>query len=242
MRIKLLLAYNGSSYEGSQVQLHTQNTIMGQLYKAFESLNIHTKLHASGRTDAGVHAFKQVMHCEVPSFWKDADKMKDHLNHKLPSSIKIRQLHECDESFHSRYSAKRRAYRYVLSSKQSNPFEEAFISFINEPVNIDILKEAIKVFEGEHDFSSFKKSGSSTKTNVRTIYKTSVYRYKDKTVLYFEANGFLRSQIRLMVAFLLKINAKELSICELKEQLNNTSMYNNRPAAANGLYLSNIIY
>ncbi|PHR56547.1 MAG: tRNA pseudouridine(38-40) synthase TruA [Arcobacter sp.] len=242
MRIKLLIAYNGSSFEGSQVQLHTDNTIMGQIYKVFESLNIKTKLHASGRTDAGVHAFKQVMHCEIPDFWSDTVKLKEHLTHKLPSSILIRQLRPCKDDFHSRYSASRRAYRYVLSPKCSNPFEEAFISFLNRPINIELLKEGIKVFEGEHDFSSFKKSGSQTKTNLRTIYKTRVYRYKDKTVLYFEANGFLRSQIRLMVAFLLRINTEELSIEELKQQLNNTKIFNTRPASANGLYLSNIIY
>ncbi len=68
IKIKLLLCYDGSLYEGSQVQAHTSNTIMGQIYKSLERLGIKTKLHASGRTDAGVHAFKQVMHCEIPSF------------------------------------------------------------------------------------------------------------------------------------------------------------------------------
>jgi len=242
MRIKILMAYNGSSYEGSQVQLHTDNTIMGQVYKAFASLNIHTKLHASGRTDAGVHAFKQVMHCEVPSFWTDAPKLKEHLNHKLPSSIKIRQLVLCEQDFHSRYSAKRRAYRYILSDECSNPFEEAFVSFIDKPIDFKLLRRSIAIFEGTHDFSSFKKSGSQTKTNLRTIYKTRVYQHKNKTVLYFEASGFLRSQIRLMVAFLLKINEAELSIEQLKLQLNNTQTFNTRPASANGLYLSNIVY
>ena len=242
MRIKILISYNGSRYEGSQVQLHTNNTIMGQLYKALESLNINTKLHASGRTDAGVHAFKQVMHCEIPMFWSDTTKLKEHLNHKLPRSIKIRQLIPCSEDFHARYSASRRAYRYILSDEDSNPFEEAFISFINSPVKIELLQEAIRIFEGEHDFSSFKKTGSQTKSNIRTIYKTRVYKHKKKTILYFEANGFLRSQIRLMVAFLLKINDLELNIEQLKQQLNNTEIFNTRPAPANGLYLSNIIY
>ena len=242
MRIKILLSYNGSSYEGSQVQLHTSNTIMGQIYKALTSLGIETKLHASGRTDAGVHAFKQVMHCEVPSFWTDASKLKDHLNHKLPTSIKIRQLSFCNEDFHARYSAKRRAYRYILSDGISNPFEDAFVSFINTPINLNLLTAGMKTFEGEHDFSSFKKSGSPTKTNLRTIYKTRVYTHNKKVVLYFEANGFLRSQIRLMVAFLLKINSLELTNEQLNQQLKNTHVFNTRPAPANGLYLSNIVY
>jgi len=242
MKIRFTLSYNGSSYEGSQVQLHTKNTIMGRLYEALQSLNIHTKLHASGRTDAGVHAFRQTMHCELPSFFKDISRLKSLLNHKLPDSIRIRHLQECEETFHSRYSAKRRVYRYIMSDEISNPFEEAFITFIKVPINIVALKEATLMFEGEHDFSSFKKTGSNTSTNVRTIYKTRVYTYNNKTVLYFEANGFLRSQIRLMVAFILKVNEGALSITQLKEQLSNTKRHNTKPAPANGLYLSNIIY
>ena len=242
MKIKFTISYNGSSYEGSQVQLHTKNTIMGRIYEALKALNIKTKLHASGRTDAGVHAFRQTMHCEIPSFWKDPKKLKELLNHKLPASIKVRHLSPCHEKFHARYSAKRRAYRYILSQDESNPFEDTFISFINMPVNHKLLSEAIKLYEGEHDFSSFKKSGSTTGTNVRTIFKTGVYTYKGKTVLYFEANGFLRSQIRLMVAFLLKINEGALSKEQLLEQLNNIKIHNKKPAPANGLYLSNIVY
>jgi len=242
MKIKITFSYNGASFEGSQVQLHTDNTIMGQIYKALASLNIQTKLHASGRTDAGVHAFRQTMHCEIPSFWNDVNKLHEHLQNKLPPSIKIRYLRQCNEDFHARYSAKRRAYRYILSDKQSNPFESAFSTFIKEPVHLDRLRQAIKVFEGEHDFSSFKKSGSDTKTSIRSIYKTRVYTYRDKTVLYFEANGFLRSQVRLMVAFLLKINEGKLTNEQLIEQINNVKIHNKRPAPANGLYLSNIVY
>jgi len=242
MRIKFLLSYNGSHFEGSQVQKHTTNTIMGKVYEALEALNIQTKLHASGRTDAGVHAFKQMMHCEVPDFWSDLDKLKKHFQAKLPASIHLRQLHATDENFHSRYSAKRRAYRYILCDEQSNPFESGFITFSATKLNVQALKKAIKLFEGEHDFRSFKKSGGTDGSDVRTIFKTRVYSYQNKTVLYFEANGFLRSQIRLMVAFLLKVSDGKLNSQQLLEQLNNQNIYNTRPAPPNGLYLSNIIY
>jgi tRNA pseudouridine38-40 synthase len=242
MRIKLILSYNGSAFEGSQVQKHTANTIMGRLYGAFEMLNIHTKLHASGRTDAGVHAFKQVMHCEIPPFWADLEKLKEHLQFRLPESIKIRHLSEASEGFHSRYSAKRRAYRYLLCDEESNPFEGGFVTFTRSKIDIEALTEAIALFEGEHDFALFKKSGGASGSAVRTIFKTRVYRYKNKTVLYFEANGFLRSQIRLMVAFLLKISEKKLSKEQLLEQLDDHKVHNTRPAPPNGLYLSNIIY
>jgi tRNA pseudouridine38-40 synthase len=242
MKIKLTIAYNGTSFEGSQVQKHTNNTIMGRLYEAFKAINIDTKLHASGRTDAGVHAFKQTMHCDVPSFWSDLDKLKEHLQYKLPDTIKIRHLTQADEDFHARYSAKRRAYRYILCDGQSNPFESSFVTFTRNRLNTNALQEAMKLIEGEHDFKMFKKSGGATGSDVRTVFKTRVYPYKNKTILYFEANGFLRSQIRLMVAFLLKISDGKLTKHELLEQLNKEKVHNTRPAPPNGLYLSNIIY
>jgi len=242
MKIKLIVAYNGASFEGSQVQKHTNNTIMGRLYEAFEAINIETKLHASGRTDAGVHAFKQTMHCEIPSFWADLSKLKEHLQYKLPSSIHIRHLTQADEAFHARYSAKRRAYRYILCDEQSNPFESAFVTFTRNKLNIKALEEAMILVQGEHDFGMFKKSGGASGSDVRTIFKTRVYSHRNKTILYFEANGFLRSQIRLMVAFLLKISEGELTNKELLEQLNKEKVHNTRPAPPNGLYLSNIIY
>jgi len=242
MKIKLIISYNGSSYEGSQVQKHTQNTVMGKIYEALENLNIHTKLHASGRTDSGVHAFKQVLHFEIPPFWKDIKKLRTHLQNQLPSSIHIRSLSLADEAFHARYSAKRRTYRYILSNETPNPFEVDFISFIKINLHVETLEEAIKVFEGTHDFNMFKKNGGADGSTIRTIFKTRVYIRKNKTILYFEANGFLRSQIRLMVAFLLKINNNELSINDLKQQLQCKKNYKIKPAPPNGLYLSNIIY
>ncbi len=242
MKIKLTIAYNGASFEGSQVQKHTNNTIMGRVYEAFEAINIDTKLHASGRTDAGVHAFRQTMHCEIPSFWSDLSKLKEHLQYKLPDTIKIRQLTQADESFHARYSAKRRAYRYILCDRESNPFESAFVTFTRDKLDIKALKEAMKLIEGEHDFGLFKKSGGASGSDVRTLFKTRVYPYRNKTVLYFEANGFLRSQIRLMVAFLLKISEGKLTKEQLLEQLNHEKVHHSRPAPPNGLYLCNIVY
>ncbi len=242
MRIKLLLSYNGASFEGSQVQKHTDNTIMGKLYEALQTLNITTKLHASGRTDAGVHAFKQVMHCDIPDYWTDLTKLKEHLQYQLPESIYLRSLSEVDPSFHARYSAKRRAYRYILSDGKVNPFESGFTTFVKTPLDHDAIRDAMKVFEGEHDFSLFKKSGSSATTSIRYIYKSRVYTYKNRTILYFEANGFLRSQIRLMVAFILQISEHKRTKEELVEQLLGIKKHNTRPAPSNGLYLSNIIY
>ncbi len=241
MRVKMTIAYNGANYFGSQIQKETNQTINGQLEKALGLLQIETKVHASGRTDRGVHASRQVIHFDLPPFWTDLNKLQDSLKRILPSNITIRRLEQVEDAFHARYSAKRRAYRYVISTKRPNPFLADLVTYV-DTLDEAKIREAIKLFEGEHNFENFKKSGSDTENLVREVYKTRVYNHKGYTVLYFEANGFLRSQIRLMVGFLLKISEGTYTKEDLIEQLNCTKHFKLKPAPHEGLYLCNIKY
>ena len=104
-------------------------------------------------------------------------------------------------------------------------------------MNLKKIQKNIKLFCGEHNFKYFMKSGSDTNSTIRVIYKAFAYKYKDYIVLNFEANGFLRSQIRLMVGTLLKLNDKEIL-----EQLECKKNYKIKPAKCNGLYLTKIKY
>jgi len=241
MRVKMTIAYNGANFYGSQVQSETEQTINGTLEKALSLLQIPVKVQASGRTDRGVHATKQVLHFDLPSFWKDLNKLQESLKRILPSSIVIRRVEWVTDDFHARYSAKKRVYRYILSTQQPSPFLADIITYVD---TLDTLKvkEAIKLFEGTHNFEYFKKSGSDTTNFERKIYKTRLYTHKGYTVLYFEANGFLRSQIRLMVGFLLQISNGEKSKEDLITQLSCTKQFKIKPAPHQGLYLSNIKY
>lgn len=241
MRVKMTIAYNGANYFGSQVQKETDLTINGQIEKALTLLQIETKVIASGRTDRGVHASRQVIHFDLPPFWKDLMKLKDSLRRILPSSIAIRRIEQVNNNFHARYSAKKRAYRYIISTQKPNPFFADLVTYVDE-LDEEKVKEAIALFEGEHDFEFFKKSGSDTENFVREIYKTKVYSHNGYTVLYFEANGFLRSQIRLMVGFLLQISSGKYTKEDLLEQLNCNKNFKLKPAPHEGLYLCNIIY
>ena len=241
MRIKITLQYNGAPYFGLQSQKTTQNTVIGTLQKAFSRLGIPGKLIASGRTDRGVHASGQVLHCDLPPHWPDLKKLHHSLNRQLPSSIHIRRIEQVSNDFHARYSARRRVYRYILSDKSPNPFEADFVTFTT-PINIGKINEAMQHFIGTHDFVNFKKSGSDTTNFIRTIYKAFAYQYRGKIILYFEANGYLRSQIRLMVGFLLAINEEKLDIEKLIEQLNAIKKYHVKLAPENGLYLAKVKY
>ena len=236
MRCALSIAYNGTNFLGSQTQKSSSNTILGNIERVLKQMNIDTRLVASGRTDKGVHATGQVCHIDLPPFWDDLGKFKRVINDMLPPSILVRSVREVDNDFHARYSAKKRIYRYLIKDSKSNPFEDDFISFYKN-IDFEKIQNNIKLFIGKFDFKYFMKTGSDIDSTTRVIYKAFAYRYKDLIVLNFEANGFLRSQIRLMVGALL-----ELESHQIQEQLNMTKKHKIKPAKANGLYLARIKY
>ena len=240
MNLKFTLAYDGSLFQGSQKQPNGL-TIEDKLLFAFKKINIKTNIVLSGRTDKEVHATGQVFNCFVPDYWEDFFKLKEVLNKNLPTSIKILKISKVDENFHSRFHAKKRVYRYLITTKPTTPFNDKFITYVKN-VDEEVLKKAIKEFIGSFDFKYFHKTGSDKELTTREIFDTSFYKYKDIYVFRFEANSYLRSQIRLMVGFLLAINDKKFTIEDLKKQLNLEKNIFKTPAKANGLYLAKIKY
>lgn len=236
MRCALTIAYNGTNFLGSQIQTETSNTIFGNLEKVLSQLGINFRVVASGRTDKGVHATGQVCHIDLPPFWSDLEKLKKVLNEMLPHAIKVKRVKKVANDFHARYSAKKRVYRYIIKKSDSNPFENDFITFVKD-IDFEEIQKNIKLFIGEHDFMMFMKTGSDINSTKRVIYKAFAYKHKDLIILNFEANGFLRSQIRLMVGALLGLNKNEIS-----KQLNCKKQHKLKPAPSNGLYLSKIKY
>lgn len=236
MRCAITISYNGANFLGSQTQKSSSNTVLGVLKHTLTKLHIESEAIASGRTDRGVHATGQVCHIDLPPFWNDFVKLKRVLNEMLPSSIYVKKIKEVDEQFHARYSAKKRQYRYIIKQGHSNPFEDDFITFLDS-VDFETIEKNIKLFCDEFDFKYFMKSGSDVKTTTRTIYRAFAYKHKEYIVLTFEANGFLRSQIRLMVGALLKLDSSEII-----EKLECKKNHKIKPAPANGLYLAKIKY
>ncbi len=236
MRVCITISYNGATYLGSQTQIQTNNTIFNQIQNVFQEININSTPHASGRTDKGVHATGQTFHIDIPEYWHDLKKLKETLSKMLPKSIYIKKIIKVQNDFHARYGAKSRVYRYIIKKSKSNPFEDSLVSFY-ENINFENIRKNIKLFEGKFDFVNFMKTGSEVNSTIREIYKTYAYKHKDFIVLYFEANGFLRSQIRLMVGALLTLDDTQI-----KEQLSSNKIHKIKPAKANGLYLAKIKY
>ena len=240
MRVKVTIVYDGGKFQGFQKQKSTKNTISSALEIALRSLGIDDAIRGSGRTDAGVHATAQVIDFLIPDFWTDLEKLQYELNRKL-EHISIKNMAFVNNDFHSRFSAKKRLYRYVFKSTTPNIFEKPYVSYY-PPFNEEVLKKALRVFEGKHDFSNFIKTGSITHTNVREIYKAQYKKYKNYHIIYFEANGFLRSQVRMMVEASMQVALNQWSNEALQKQLNLEERSLTKLAPPEGLYLAKIIY
>ncbi len=242
MKVKITLSYDGSKFYGFQFQKNGTWSVANKLKKIFESLNIYSNFNCSGRTDKGVHATAQVIDIDLPYFWiNELDKLRVFMNQKATPDIYIKKIEPVKDSFHSRYSAKRRKYRYFIKIGEPNPFLASYVLYIKE-LDIKKVTNAISLFEGEHDFEYFRKSGSDVKSSKRVIFRSKFYKYKEFYIFSFEANGYLRSQIRLMVGFLLKISEGTLTRDDLLAQLNKEKKSSSYLVSPNGLYLSKIIY
>lgn len=241
MRVKITLAYDGSRYLGFQIQNTTKQTVAQDLYDALESLHINAKITSSGRTDKNVHATNQVIHIDLPSFWTDTNKLHDLLNHKLPLTIRIKSVKTVDESFHARFSPKKRSYRYLLTSLKVNPFSSSYVTYAQQ-LNLELMQQGLDLFMGEHDFKYFQKSGGGNGTTTREIYHAKIYRHKELFVINVKANGFLRSQIRMIVYVLLALCEGRITLEQIKERIDTKEQHLNGLASASGLYLTHIHY
>jgi len=239
-RVKAVIAYDGGSFKGFQKQKSTRYTITTTIESALVSVGIDSTIRGSGRTDAGVHSTGQVIDFEVPHFWQDLDKLKEVLNRKL-KRISFKHISFVDDNFHSRFSAQKRLYRYIFKTTKPSIFEDKYIAYY-PPFDKNLLQKALDKFEGEHDFSNFLKTGTLTHTNIRKIYRAKYKRLNNYHIIYFEANGFLRSQVRIMTEVAMQVALGEFSLIKLQEQLELKARHITKLAPPEGLYLARIIY
>ncbi len=242
-RIKAILSYDGSHFSGFQQQKDeaTYCTVMGALEVALEKLNIFSPIVGAGRTDAKVHALAQVIHFDIPLFWTDVQKLHHCLNTLLHPFIHIKSLELVKDSFHARFSAKKRLYRYVMYEGEYQPFLSNYALKI-APIDIQALHDYAQHFVGTHQFGFFKKTGGAKTGERRTLFRAGAYRINDLVVLYFLGDAFLRSQVRMMTHLLLEVSQGHLPEDSLIEQRDMKMKHSSHLAPACGLYLSRIYY
>jgi tRNA pseudouridine38-40 synthase len=242
--IKLTIEYDGTNYQGWQVQ-PKGSTIQGVLQERLFSLT-GEKIHlmGSGRTDAGVHALGQVAHFKTKSPL-DAQTLQRALNSLLPSDIVIQGVVEVDEGFHARRSSKSKVYEYwILNRNLRSAFHKGYAWHIPQKLNLKELKKATHQLVGEHDFASFQSVGSPQKTTIRKVNRAEWKRDRDGLLRFeIEANGFLKQMVRAIVGTLVEVGKGKMSSEEFQRILDSKDRKKAGPTAPpHGLFLKEVKY
>lgn len=241
MRVKCIVSYDGSQFHGFQIQ-NKQRTVQGEIQKALYKINEkETIIHASGRTDAKVHAHHQVFHFDTEKQLPE-EQWKRAINHFMPNDIYIIDAKYVDEDFHSRYTAIKKEYHYLLSMNEYNPFETNYIYQYGRQLDIELMQEAANIFLGEHNFASYCCYDQYGNT-IRSLYKFSIS--EEKGIVKFElvGNGFRRYMVRHLVGGLIQVGAKRVTKEKLQEMLDSCGekkcLFKAKPQ---GLYLHEVYY
>lgn len=231
MRYTLQVQYIGKNYAGSQIQFENgieiqTPTIQGELEKAISTLifgdtennNRQLKTVFSGRTDRGVNSKGQVVHFDTDKPIV-ASKFVYQLNEILPKDISVSDLKQVDASFHAQKSAKRRYYRYVFINRKCKNAFDGDLMRIKYDINIERMQNALNYLLGEHDFSSFKSSGTLNPSKVCFIEKAECKKDDDKVIIDIAGNRFLYNMVRTIVGTLLEIEGHNRSAEYMKQVL-----------------------
>ena len=241
MRYLINFSYDGSNYSGFQKQKGLE-TIEENLEQALTKINNgkKTTITATGRTDKGVHALSQYGHADIEVDITEK-KLKRALNSNLPDDIHVINVLEVDDNFHARYNAVEKTYKYIINLDEYNPIERNYVFQYNYDLDIDSMKEAIKYFLGEHDFRAFVTDNKEKENCVRKITKVSIKKEKEKLIISFTGNGFMRYQVRNMVGLLIRIGENKLSPKDVDKILKSKDRTKSgKTAPAEGLYLVDV--
>ena len=243
MRFLIKFSYDGTSYSGFQTQPNL-DTIQERLESALQIINNgkKTNIVATGRTDKGVHALCQYAHADI-----DVDineyKLKRAMNSNLPDDIYVIETKIVNDDFHARYNVKSKEYKYYINIGEYNPLERNYVFQYNYKLNIDAMKDAIKVFIGTHDFRAFVTDSKEKENCVRTITEAKVEQNNNKLVITFKGDGFLRYQVRNMVGILIRVGENKISTEDVEKILESKDRTTTgKTAPPEGLYLTEVTY
>ena len=241
--IKLTIEYDGKDFSGWQKQPNKLN-IQGEIEKAIQNVTgEQVNLIGSGRTDAGVNAFGQVANFKIDSEFP-IEKMATAINSQLKKSIRVKKAEEVSSDFHSRYNCHSKTYNYIIdNSEQGSAIYRNLSYHVSKKLNIEKMQKSISYFIGEHDFSSFKSSGTSSKSSVRTIYNATVERKNNKITISLTGNGFLYNMVRIISGTLVEVGLNNIEPEEIPKiiEAKNRQMAG-KTLPPQGLFLINVEY
>lgn len=243
-RYKCIISYDGTNFSGYQIQPNKRTVqsvfeaVLAKLHKGTE-----VKVHASGRTDAGVHAKGQVIHFDSP-LSIPSDRWPVALNSLLPEDLSVLSVEKAEEDFHARFAAAGKEYRYFLHlSRTRDPFLRNYAYHYIYPLNIEAMKEASSYLIGTHDFTSFCSARSEVEDKVRTIKEIHFSKENDLLTLQFTGNGFLYNMVRILTGTLLEVGSGSRQPGDMAELLlKKDRALAGKTAPAHGLYLWQVFY
>jgi tRNA pseudouridine38-40 synthase len=244
-KYQILVEYVGTNFIGWQVQKKGK-TIQGLIQqKISKILNEKILLIGSGRTDTGVHAIEQSAHFECKNRIKDFDKFLKSTNHFLNRNlVTVLKIRRRNKSFHSRFSAKMRIYKYIIVNQLGGPvLEQKRCWHIIKPLDLKTMKKAAKKLIGTKDFSTFRASSCRAKSPIKTLRSVKIKSKKNKIEIEFRSKSFLQQQVRSMVGCLKYVGEKKWSLKKFMVVLNKKKrILCAPPAPPEGLYLARVIY
>jgi tRNA pseudouridine38-40 synthase len=243
-RLKCTIAYDGTNFAGYQIQPN-KRTVQGELEHALATMHKgqSIRVFASGRTDAGVHAHGQVVHFDSPMEIPVVGWVKA-LNALLPDDIVVKEVEKVDSSFHARFSAISKEYRYkVRIAQEKDVFSRNYAFHFPHLLNYDAMKEALQFIVGTHDFTSFCSAKTEIEDKVRTIYEADFVILDSELIFRFVGNGFLYNMVRILVGTMLDVGQGKIHPADIPAIIKGKDRsLAGKTAPSHGLYLWKVYY
>jgi tRNA pseudouridine38-40 synthase len=242
-RWKCECAYDGTHFAGWQSQAGgdaIQDVIEARLAKVVGG---PTRIHASGRTDAGVHALGQVFHFDAA--WRHGpDKLRSALRSGLPTTIQLKTIRRVPPEFHARFSAIGKRYAYYLYLGDADPFTRPYAWSIERPANLDLAGEALRILRGKHDFRAFSAlNGPPKEDTVRDLRRLEMIRKGPRVRIEAEADGFMYKMVRSLVGAAMAVAEGRLAVDQLRTALETGQRVPAiQTAPPHGLFLVKVFY
>ena len=241
-RFKLTLEYAGTRYSGWQVQKNAR-TVQGDLNRAvYEAIgDAFVDSQGSGRTDAGVHALRQVAHLDVTRA-PHPEQLRRRINDGLPADIHVRAVVPVPRTFHARHSAVRRSYLYQISRRRT-AFAKPFVWWIRDDVDVEAMRAAADAFVGLNDFRAFSDDDPDEKSTKVLLEEVALVEADDLVLVRVAGSHFLWKMVRRLVGVLAEVGRGRLRVEEVARLMRQGS---DLPAALtappSGLFLERVVY
>jgi tRNA pseudouridine38-40 synthase len=241
-RYRALVEYDGTDFLGYQIQARGR-TVQGEIEKALKKVaQANIRIDAAGRTDTGVHAVGQVI--AFNATWRHPlTDFQRALNATVPQDIVISDLRETAVSFHPRYGALSRHYRYtIINQPWPSVLQRRYAYHVKKKLDVEAMREASRCLIGSHDFASFGKPTQGEST-IRTLMQAD-WSQQDRLIIFdITANAFLYRMVRRIVGTLVQVGLGELAAGQVKTILERRELTQSAPPApAHGLCLVKVTY